>query len=55
MELLEAALSDSGSEADAGLVKHKFSPATIQLIGVHGTDTGKQGTDEPVMRACDVL
>lgn len=55
MELLEAALSDSGSEADAGLVKHKFSPVTIQLIGMLGTDTGNQGTDEPMMCACDVL
>lgn len=55
MELLEAAPDDSGSEADAGLVKHKFSPATIQLIGVPGTGTGNQGTDEPVMGACDAL
>lgn len=48
MEVLEAAPSDSGSEADPGAVKRKFSPATIHLIGIFGKDAG-----EPVMCACD--
>lgn len=55
MELLDAAPPDSGSEAEAGLVKHKFSPATAQIIGGLGTHTGKRGADEPVMCECDVL
>lgn len=55
MELLKAAPPDSGSEAEAGLVKHKFSSATVQVIGGLGIHTGKQGTDEPVMCECDIL
>lgn len=55
MEPLEAAPPDSGSQAEAGRVKHKFSPATAQIIGGLGTHTGNRGADEPVMCECDVL